>query len=215
MANEKSESIRGWQAGYWERLGICENALKETFNYSSPLDAWNNWPRTGEMVWLLKRAGVDNRVLAKCLLEIFNRFFPDWRKRDGIYPRYEIAEHITVIEKYIAGKGRLPNVRALDRMFRRDLGHFPLAYNLVRDPAVKREVICHFIYQKARNMLRMIVHDWKDYEFFFHSCFLHPVWWSVPGEKTRKQEEWAQDHIREYFPDPDVFMKEVLYGKEN
>jgi hypothetical protein len=195
-----------WQMIYLERLNICPGAFKRSLDYSSPLDAWNNWDRAEEMVWLLKRAGVDNRALSQCLLEIFNRYYPYWQRRTAGHPHYKVQELFEGIEDYIAKKKSLSALKKQWRALRRD----SKGYLEYRSPSLQgkggwTDYYCFLAILKAGEL---ITARWTDTDSFY---FFLPAPCCLTCECPYAAE--ARDSIRKYFPDPDVFMEEALYGK--
>jgi hypothetical protein len=200
-----------WQRDYLMPLGDID--LAPAWLYSTPQEAWKSWSDIKNMLWLLKRLNVDNRVLSKCLLEIFEHYHPRWRGLAGRHSEYKLPGYITAVKNYIAGKEKLPFLRKqfkelqkvrwkLEKMGRAD------PFN---NPFERFRGIVADIYV----LLYLIINGYKE------QCG-SSWWWFVlypdetdkaidsAGVQREKVKAWARDHIREYFPDPTIFLADVL-----
>lgn len=209
----------GWPIEYWEQLDICKEAFQRMLMYPNPLSAWNGWTKAEEMVWFLKRARADNRLLAKCLLEIFDKFFPGWQEKERQYPKYRILKQITSLRDYAAAKISLRAIQNRYPKLSRTLSEFPEEFNVIKNPKTAQDYIYGYIFENVLRIFRIITEDGYDFEPYL--SFIKPVWWcgrinkktGCPfdsGVREEEEQKWARDCIRRYFPDPETIMKKNI-----
>jgi hypothetical protein len=198
-----------WQRDYLRPL--IGTALPVAWEYSTPQEAWNNWEKQSEMVWLLKRLNIDNRQLSQCLLEIFEHYHPAWRGRFNYYPMYKLSVYITAVREYIAGKKELSFLRRKFNALNKTREQIETVY--LTDPSNKSFNCFRNIAADTAILLHRITHGYLGQCQWGFSVISDEIDLKTSLLFYRNEElhAWARDHIRKYFPDPTIFLAEVLY----